>query len=43
MVKSGSVEMRDRDALSDKEIAKGFVLTCQAMPRSKNIVLDYDE
>lgn len=43
LVKSGSVEMRDRDALSDKEIAKGFVLTCQAMPRSKNIVLDYDE
>lgn len=43
IVRSGKIEMRDRDALSDKEIAKGFVLTCQAMPRSKNIVLDYDE
>ena len=43
MVKTGSIEMKDRDALSDKDIAKGFVLTCQSMPRSKKIILDYDE
>jgi len=42
MVKTGSIEMKDRDALSDKDIAKGFVLTCQSMPRSKKIILDYD-
>lgn len=42
MVKIGNIDMKDRDALSDKEIAKGFVLTCQSMPRSKKIVLDYD-
>ncbi len=42
MVKTGNIEMKDRDALSDKDIAKGFVLTCQSMPRSKNLILDYD-
>lgn len=42
MVKTGNIEMKDRDALSDKDIAKGFVLTCQSMPRSKKIILDYD-
>lgn len=42
MVKTGNIEMKDRDALSDKDISKGFVLTCQSMPRSKKIVLDYD-
>jgi ring-1,2-phenylacetyl-CoA epoxidase subunit PaaE len=42
MVKTGNIEMKDRDALSDKDIAKGFVLTCQSMPRSKKIVMDYD-
>lgn len=43
IVKEGNIEMKDRDALSDKDIAKGYVLTCQAMPRSKKIILDYDE
>ncbi len=42
MIKTGNIEMKDRDALSDKDIAKGFVLTCQSMPRSKKIILDYD-
>jgi len=42
MVKTGNIEMKDRDALSDKDISKGFVLTCQSMPRSKKIILDYD-
>lgn len=43
MIKTGNIEMKDRDALSDKDIAKGFVLTCQSMPRSKKVILDYDE
>jgi ring-1,2-phenylacetyl-CoA epoxidase subunit PaaE len=42
MCKTGNIQMKDRDALSDKDIAKGFVLTCQSMPRSKKVVLDYD-
>lgn len=42
MCKTGNIQMKDRDALSDKDIAKGFVLTCQSMPRTKKIVLDYD-
>jgi ring-1,2-phenylacetyl-CoA epoxidase subunit PaaE len=42
MCKTGNIQMKDRDALSDKDIAKGFVLTCQSMPRSKKVILDYD-
>lgn len=42
-VKSGQVEMLDKDALSKKDIEKNFVLTCQSVPRSKHIYLDFDE
>ena len=30
-------------ALSDEEVAEGFVLACQAHPASENVVLDFDE
>ncbi|MBP7478772.1 MAG: 2Fe-2S iron-sulfur cluster binding domain-containing protein, partial [Chitinophagales bacterium] len=39
---SGNVEMIDKDSLTDAEIKEGYVLTCQAQPRSHGIVLDYD-
>jgi ring-1,2-phenylacetyl-CoA epoxidase subunit PaaE len=39
---SGKVEMDDRESLTDSEIAKGYVLTCQSHPRSNGIVLNYD-
>ncbi|HEY0453916.1 1,2-phenylacetyl-CoA epoxidase subunit PaaE [Actinophytocola sp.] len=39
---SGKVEMRRNYALEPHELAAGFVLTCQAMPRSEEIVIDYD-
>ncbi len=39
---SGKVEMDDRESLTDAEIAKGYVLTCQAHPKSNGIVLNYD-
>ena len=29
--------------LTDEEVAQGYVLTCQAMPDSGDIVLSYDE
>jgi ring-1,2-phenylacetyl-CoA epoxidase subunit PaaE len=38
----GKVEMDDRESLTDAEIARGYVLTCQSHPKSNNIVLNYD-
>jgi ring-1,2-phenylacetyl-CoA epoxidase subunit PaaE len=39
---SGKVEMDDRESLTDSEIAKGYVLTCQSHAKSNGIVLNYD-
>ncbi|MBL7777426.1 MAG: 2Fe-2S iron-sulfur cluster binding domain-containing protein [Chitinophagales bacterium] len=39
---AGKVEMDDRESLTDAEIAKGYVLTCQSHPKSHGIVLNYD-
>lgn len=39
---SGKVEMDDRESLTDAEVAKGYVLTCQSHPKSHGIVLNYD-
>lgn len=39
---SGEVKMDECDALTDKEIKEGWVLTCQAHPVSGNVFLDYD-
>jgi ferredoxin-NADP reductase len=41
-VEEGRVTMRVNDALSDEEVAEGWVLTCQAIPRSREVVVDYD-
>jgi 2Fe-2S type ferredoxin len=41
-VKVGSLHMLEREGLSDKEIEQGFVLTCQALPRSNKIELKYE-
>lgn len=38
----GKVEMDDRESLTDAEIAKGYVLTCQAHPKSAAITLNFD-
>jgi ring-1,2-phenylacetyl-CoA epoxidase subunit PaaE len=29
-------------ALTDKEVEQGYILTCQAHPRSEKVVVDYD-
>lgn len=38
----GEVEMRLNYALTPKEVADGYVLTCQSHPVSARVVLDYD-
>ncbi len=39
----GKVDMDANDALEDYEIARGFVLSCQAFPASDTLVLDFDQ
>lgn len=38
----GNVEMAMNYSLTDDEVADGYVLTCQAMPRSERVVVSYD-
>lgn len=40
---SGKVVMADREALSDAEIADGYILTCQSKPLTEKLVYSYDE
>ena len=39
----GEVEMAANHALEDDEVAKGFVLSCQAYPLTDKLVVSYDE
>jgi ring-1,2-phenylacetyl-CoA epoxidase subunit PaaE len=41
-VTSGEVHMRRNFALEDGEVAAGFVLTCQSLPVSTALTVDYD-
>jgi ring-1,2-phenylacetyl-CoA epoxidase subunit PaaE len=34
--------MRRNYALEDDEVAEGYVLTCQALPVSDEVTVDYD-
>lgn len=38
----GSVEMKINYALEEKEVAQNFVLSCQAVPTSKKVKVDFD-
>ena len=40
---SGEVEMKSSHALEDYEVEQGYVLTCQAFPKSDSVVFDYDQ
>ncbi|GAA2583911.1 phenylacetate-CoA oxygenase/reductase subunit PaaK [Winogradskya consettensis] len=42
MVTEGEVEMRRNFALEPAEVAAGFVLTCQSLPLSPKVIVDYD-
>ena len=41
-VVEGEVEMESNSALEDYEIERGYILTCQARPISKKVVVEYD-
>lgn len=41
-VDSGSVQMRANNALSADEVDGGWILTCQAIPTSSELVVNYD-
>lgn len=42
-IKSGTAVMKKNSILTDKEIADGLILTCQAHPTSSEIFVDYDD
>jgi ferredoxin len=39
---TGTVTMRANNALTDEDLDDGFILTCQSLPTSAEIVVDYD-
>lgn len=41
-VKEGEVEMKINYALEDNEVAQDFVLSCQAVPKTNKVVVDFD-
>jgi ring-1,2-phenylacetyl-CoA epoxidase subunit PaaE len=40
---SGNAAMQQNHILTDDEIDDGLVLTCQALPLSNSIYIDYDD
>lgn len=41
-IKEGSVEMKVNYALEESEVAQNYILSCQAVPTSEKVVLDFD-
>ncbi|HEX8064834.1 MAG TPA: ferredoxin--NADP reductase [Allosphingosinicella sp.] len=41
-VVSGAVEMAARYGLTDEEVASGYILTCQSVPKGEGLEVDYD-
>jgi ferredoxin len=41
-LEAGTVTMRANQVLSREEVEEGWVLTCQALPTSREVVIDYD-
>lgn len=41
-LEQGTARMRVNNALSAEEVEEGWVLTCQAFPTSREVVVDYD-
>ena len=43
LLTDGSATMRVNDALTEDEVADGYVLTCQAVPDTPDVTVNYDE
>ena len=43
LLKEGEVEMKKNQILADDEVEEGLILTCQSLPKSSHIVIDYDD
>ena len=41
-VMEGEVEMKINYALEEDEVAQNYVLSCQAVPTTKRVVVDFD-
>ena len=42
LVREGAATMRANNALTPDEVADGWVLTCQALPTSRSITIEYE-
>ena len=42
-IKKGKIEMKTNQILTNQEINEGLILTCQSIPKSKNIIIDFDD
>jgi ring-1,2-phenylacetyl-CoA epoxidase subunit PaaE len=42
VLREGKVTMRRNFALEDSELAAGYVLTCQSLPATDTLIVDYD-
>ncbi|MFM6946184.1 MAG: 2Fe-2S iron-sulfur cluster-binding protein [Flavobacteriales bacterium] len=42
-VLQGTAQMRINHALTDAEVANGYILSCQAHPTSENLIISFDE
>ncbi|MEC8133730.1 MAG: 2Fe-2S iron-sulfur cluster-binding protein, partial [Bacteroidota bacterium] len=42
-IKEGTAKMRQNSILTESEIAEGLVLSCQAVPTSQKIYVDFDD
>ncbi|MBB2991942.1 ferredoxin [Mycolicibacterium iranicum] len=43
LLTDGTATMRVNDALTEDEVAEGYVLTCQAVPDTPAVTVDYDQ
>lgn len=43
LLTDGSATMRVNDALTEDEVDEGYVLTCQAVPDTSTVTVNYDE
>lgn len=41
-LKKGKVHMKNNSALIDKEVEQGYVLSCQSIPITENIEIEYE-